>query len=86
MLKEYYNYYGVEPTICTEKIYRQLYCEIGKYTYYPEKLDLSRYNVVYNNKFYEKEEGFFKFIADYLNINTNNSNDIKKTIYNSLIE
>ncbi len=86
MLKEFYNYYGVEPIICTQEISDKYYCEIGKYTYYPEKLDLSRYNVVYNNKFYEKEDGFFRFIADYLNINTNNSNDIKKTIYNSLIE
>lgn len=86
MLKEFYNYYGVEPIICTQEISYKNGCEIGEYTYYPEKLDLSRYNVVYNNKFYEKEDGFFRFIADYLNINTNNSNDIKKTIYNSLIE
>jgi len=73
-LKEYYEYLGVPYHIGSD----------GLYEADEQPFDISRIDVVYNNKFYEGEEGLFKFIADYYNIDYNNSNDIKKTIYDAL--
>ena len=83
MLREYYRMLGVEPFMC-EGNNRYHSCEEGYLTYYPLNIDFSRYRVIYDNKFYEGEDGFFQFVADYLNINTNGSNNIKTTIYNHL--
>ena len=75
--KSFYDHYGLESYICDDSSY----CEEGHYTAVPKNIDFSRYTVVYKDKFYEGEDGFFKFIADYLGIDTSNSTDIKRTIY-----
>ena len=73
-LKEYYDYLGLTYHMGPD----------GYYEPDEQPFDFSRVSVVFNNKFYEGEEGLFKFIADYYNIDYSNSNDIKKTIYDAL--
>ncbi len=78
MEKAYFEHYGIEPELVSTTEFNK---EYFYYTTRVKNIDFSRYKVIYNNKFYEGETGFFQFIADYLGIDTTNSTDLKETIY-----
>ena len=78
--EEYYNSIGIKPFICDNP----RHCNVGYLTYYSKNIDFSRYTVIYNNKFYENEDGLFRFIADYFGIDISNSTNIKNSVINGI--